>query len=82
MSIDQIIPGMQLTGRVTNAVHFGVFVDIGVKDKGLCHRNNMLHHILKGKVLGPGDKVEVVVTSKRLMDRGKWNISLRLVGVS
>ncbi|XP_030854335.1 S1 RNA-binding domain-containing protein 1 [Strongylocentrotus purpuratus] len=82
MSIDQIIPGMQLTGRVTNAVHFGVFVDIGVKDKGLCHRSHMLHHILKGKVLGPGDKVEVVVISKRLTDSGKWNFSLRLVGVS
>nr|XP_054759218.1 S1 RNA-binding domain-containing protein 1-like [Lytechinus pictus] len=82
ITIEQIMPGMRLSGRVVNAVHFGVFVDVGLADHGLCHRNHMPHHILQGKVLGPGDKIEVVVTEKKLVNGRKWNISLRLVGLS
>ena len=36
-SIDDLIPGMELPGIVTNITNFGAFVDIGVHQDGLVH---------------------------------------------
>ncbi|XP_072168956.1 S1 RNA-binding domain-containing protein 1-like [Diadema setosum] len=81
MSIDDIKPGVVVTGVVKNAVPFGVFVDIGVGTNGLCHKTKMSHTVLNGHTLGPGDKVDVVVLSKTDTSGGKVNISLRLVSI-
>ncbi len=36
-TIDDLRPGMELPGIVTNITNFGCFVDIGIKEKGLVH---------------------------------------------
>ena len=41
LSMDQLAPGMVLKGTVRNAVDFGAFVDIGVKQDGLLHRSQL-----------------------------------------
>ncbi len=37
MSIDDLKPGMIMTGTVRNVIDFGAFVDIGVHQDGLVH---------------------------------------------
>lgn len=54
--------GQRITGRVTNLVDFGAFVDLGGVD-GLVHVSNLdwgrVEH--PSEVLAPGDEVEVLV---------------------
>ncbi len=72
-TIDDVRPGMELPGIVTNITNFGAFVDIGVKQDGLVHISQMadryvsnpadvvkLHQHVKVKV------VEVDVARKRI----------------
>ena len=59
-SLEDLHPGTQLSGRVTNMTSFGAFVDCGVGRDGLVHNNNMGR--FKGKI-GLGDLVEVNVKS-------------------
>lgn len=40
-SIDDLEPGMLLTGLVTNVANFGAFVNIGIKENGLIHKSNL-----------------------------------------
>ncbi|NPA36787.1 MAG: RNA-binding transcriptional accessory protein [Chlorobi bacterium] len=40
-SIDDLKPGMELPGIVTNITNFGAFVDVGVKQDGLVHISQM-----------------------------------------
>jgi protein Tex len=71
--IDDVKPGMELPGIVTNITNFGCFVDIGVKQDGLVHISQLanrfvsdpnevvkLHQHVKVKVL------EVDVPRKRI----------------
>lgn len=71
--IDDLIPGMELPGIVTNITAFGAFVDVGVHQDGLVHKSQMadryvsdpsevvkLHQQVKVKVL------EVDVARKRI----------------
>ena len=37
MSMEDLKPGMELTGTVRNVIDFGAFVDIGVHQDGLVH---------------------------------------------
>ena len=37
LSMEDLKPGMELTGTVRNVIDFGAFVDIGVKQDGLVH---------------------------------------------
>lgn len=37
LSIDDLEEGMIVTGTVRNVVDFGAFIDIGIKEDGLCH---------------------------------------------
>ncbi len=41
LSMEDLRPGMKLTGTVRNVVDFGAFVDIGVKQDGLVHISEM-----------------------------------------
>ena len=41
LSMDDLVEGMRLKGTVRNAVDFGAFVDIGVKQDGLLHRSQI-----------------------------------------
>lgn len=40
-SIEDLVPGMELPGIVTNITAFGAFVDIGIKQNGLIHVSKM-----------------------------------------
>ena len=37
MGLDDLKPGMELTGTVRNVIDFGAFVDLGVHQDGLVH---------------------------------------------
>jgi len=39
--IDDLRPGMELPGIITNITNFGAFVDIGIKQDGLIHISNL-----------------------------------------
>lgn len=42
--IEDLKPGMELPGIVTNVTNFGAFVDIGIKENGLVHISQMADH--------------------------------------
>jgi len=69
LGLEDLSPGMVLTGTVRNVVDFGAFVDIGVKEDGLLHRSQ----IPKGSVLSTGSIIEVRVIQ---IDPGRGRISL------
>ena len=79
VSFSDLSPGVTLTGEITNRVHFGGFVDIGVGCNGLLHKSKMARHLLKeGMELGVGDMVEVGVER---VDEKKKQIGLVLKAV-
>ncbi|HEU5013661.1 MAG TPA: Tex family protein [Roseiflexaceae bacterium] len=57
LSMDDLMPGLQLKGTVRNVVDFGAFVDIGVKQDGLLHRSQ----IPRGTVLSVGEVIDVEI---------------------
>ncbi len=69
LSMDDLLPGLQLDGTVRNVVDFGAFVDIGVKQDGLLHRSQ----IPFGVLLQVGDiiKMEIVTVEK---ERGRISL--------
>jgi len=78
LSIEDLRPGMELTGTVRNVVDFGAFVDIGIKNDGLVHKSE-----LSGKYIGhPLDAVSVgdVVRVKVLsVDAARGRVSLSML---
>jgi len=57
LSMDDLRPGMRLSGTVRNVVDFGAFIDIGVKQDGLLHRSQ----IPEGAQPGVSDVIEVEI---------------------
>jgi uncharacterized protein len=53
--IEDVKPGMKVTGIVTNITAFGAFVDIGVHQDGLVHVSQLSNRFVKN----PGDVVKV-----------------------
>lgn len=76
--IDDLKPGMELPGIVTNITAFGAFVDIGLHENGLIHASQMgvRGMAVPSKVLKLHQQVSVEVISIDL-DRGR--IGLRLL---
>ena len=76
-TIDDLIPGMELPGIVTNITAFGAFVDIGIKQNGLIHVSQMGVKGLQdpSKVLKLHQQVKVMVLST---DMDRMRIALRL----
>ncbi len=71
--INDLKPGMQLPGIVTNLAKFGAFVDIGIKENGLVHISQITNRFIKdpAEILKLGQKVmvrivEVDVARKRV----------------
>ena len=77
MSMDDLKPGMELTGTVRNVIDFGAFVDIGVHQDGLVHISQITNRFIKhpSEVLKVGDIVTVWVLS---VDSAKKRISLTM----
>ena len=76
---EDLVPGMELPGIVTNITNFGAFVDIGVHQDGLVHISQLANHFVKD----PNDVVKLHqhVTVKVLeVDRRRHRISLTMRG--
>lgn len=78
LSIEDLKPGMELTGAVRNVVDFGVFVDIGIKNDGLVHISEMSHKRVKHPmdVVAVGDVIKVSVLAVDL-ERGRVSLSMK-----
>lgn len=78
LSIEDITPGMFLTGTVRNVVDFGAFVDIGIKNDGLVHISQMADRYIRHpmEVVAVGDVVTVQVLSVD-RERGKVALSMK-----
>lgn len=63
LTMEDLKPGMLLTGTVRNVVDFGAFIDIGVKQDGLVHISELSDRYVKdpNTVVAVGDIVEVRV---------------------
>jgi len=76
--IDDLHPGMELPGIVTNITNFGAFVDIGLHENGLIHVSQM-------GVRGAADPSKVLKLHQQIMvrvlavDMDRRRISLSLV---
>ena len=69
LSLDDLTPGMVLSGTVRNVVDFGAFVDVGLKHDGLLHRSRLP----RGTALQVGDVIEVVVVE---VDKERGRVGL------
>lgn len=69
LTMDDLLPGLQLIGTVRNVVDFGAFIDVGVKQDGLLHRSNQPH----GLRLSVGDIINVEILS---VEKERGRISL------
>ncbi len=63
-SIEDLKPGMQVPGIVTNITNFGAFVDIGVKQDGLVHVSQLSNRFISdpNEVVKLNQKVMVTIT--------------------
>lgn len=76
-SMEQLSPGMELPGIVTNVTRFGAFVDIGVHQDGLVHISELADQFVN-------DPAEIVRVQQRVkvsvleIDRERKRISLSM----
>ena len=77
LSMEDLKPGMALTGTVRNVIDFGAFVDIGVHQDGLVHISQMADRFIRhpSEVAKVGDIVNVTVLD---VDLRKKRISLSM----
>ena len=80
LSIEDLEPGMELDGTVTNIAAFGAFVDIGLHENGLVHISQLADRFVK-------DPLSVVRVSQIVrvrvldVDLKRHRISLSMKGV-
>ncbi len=74
-TIEDVKPGMQIEGIVTNVTAFGAFVDIGVHQDGLVHVSQLSDNFVSdpADVVKAGDKLKVTVVD---VDIGRKRIAL------
>jgi uncharacterized protein len=62
-TLEDLKPGMELEGVVTNVTAFGAFVDVGVHQDGLVHVSQLADRFVKdpAEVVKVGDKLKVKV---------------------
>jgi uncharacterized protein len=77
MDMNDLKPGMELTGTVRNVIDFGVFVDIGVHQDGLVHISEVADRYIRhpSEIVKVGDIVKVTVLG---VDTAKKRISLTM----
>lgn len=78
LKLDDLQPGMELTGTVLNVVDFGAFVDIGLKDSGLIHISQLSTGYVKSPhdAVAVGDVVQVWVMS---IDNERKRVALTMI---
>ena len=77
LAMEDLRPGMELTGTVRNVIDFGAFVDIGVHQDGLVHISQLSDRFVRhpSDVVRVGDIVKVWVLG---VDLKKKRISLTM----
>ncbi len=80
MKLEDLTPGMELTGTVRNVIDFGAFVDIGVHQDGLVHISQISDRFVKHPrdLLQVGQLVRVRVLE---VDLSRKRIALTMKGV-
>ncbi len=78
IKLEDLTPGMELTGTVLNVVDFGCFVDIGMHDSGLVHVSRLADKYVRDPhdVVAVGDIVKVWVVE---IDKERRRVSLTMV---
>jgi uncharacterized protein len=68
-TMEDLKPGMELEGVVTNVTAFGAFVDVGVHQDGLVHVSKLADRFVKdpNEVVKVGDKIQVRVVEVDLV---------------
>lgn len=76
--LEDLFPGMELPGIVTNITNFGAFVDVGLHENGLIHVSQMgvRGHVEPAKILKLHQRIRVSVLD---VDLERKRISLRLL---
>lgn len=76
--LEDLFPGMELPGIVTNITNFGAFVDVGLHENGLIHVSQMgvRGHVEPAKLLKLHQRIRVSVLD---VDLERKRISLRLL---
>ena len=79
INLDDLKPSMVISGKVTNIVDFGAFVDIGLKNDGLVHISELSESYIKhpSEVVKVGQKVQVMVIDID-KERGRISLSMRI----
>ncbi|QNU67558.1 RNA-binding transcriptional accessory protein [Ruminiclostridium herbifermentans] len=80
LGMEDLRPGMVLTGTVRNVADFGAFVDIGVHQDGLVHISQLADKFVKNPmgIVSVGDIVKVRVLEVDV-DRKRISLSMREV---
>ena len=78
MTVEDLKPGMELSGTVRNVVDFGAFVDIGVHQDGLVHISRLSDRFVRhpSEIVKTGDIVKVWVLE---CDPAKKRIALTMI---
>jgi uncharacterized protein len=78
LTLEDLSPGMELTGTVLNVVDFGAFVDIGMHDSGLVHISQLADKYVRDphEVVSVGDIVRVWVKE---VDKERRRVSLSMI---
>ncbi|PIE05977.1 MAG: RNA-binding transcriptional accessory protein [Sorangium cellulosum] len=77
-TMEDLVPGMELEGLVTNVTAFGAFVDVGVHQDGLVHVSKLADRFVRdpNEVVKVGDKIQVRVMEVDLQ-RKRISLSAR-----
>jgi uncharacterized protein len=78
LKLEDLVPGMELTGTVLNVVDFGAFVDIGMHSSGLVHVSRLADRFIRDphEVVAVGDIVKVWVVE---VDKQRRRVSLSVI---
>jgi uncharacterized protein len=78
LKLEDLKPGMELTGTVLNVVDFGAFVDIGISDSSLVHISRLADHYVRDphEVVSVGDVLRVWVID---VDRERRRVALTAI---
>lgn len=76
--IEELIPGMKLTGTINNITNFGAFVNIGIKESGLVHISHLSNSFVSDihSVVQLNQQVDVMVLSVDLV-RKRIQLSMK-----
>lgn len=78
VKLEDLEPGMRLSGTVLNVVDFGAFIDIGLPDSGLVHISRLADRYVRDphEVVGVGDVLDVWVVD---LDKKRRRVSLTAI---